>query len=261
MHIGMERLEDKVILVTGGCGRIGSAICVRALELGATVIAADNDRNRLIRLIECCNKENKEKLFTVEADLTTSEGIKTMVQTALEKAGKITSAIHSAYPRSKQWGKPFEEIEYDSLAIDLKGQLGSAIIFSQSILEYFKENGGGDLIHLGSIQGISAPKFEHYHGTTMTSPIEYAAIKAGIISITRWLAKYYTNCGIRVNCVSPGGILDQQPESFLMRYRDSCTNIGMLDAENAADVILFLLAEGAKAINGQNIVVDDGWSL
>ena len=117
------------------------------------------------------------------------------------------------------------------------------------------------MIHLGSIQGISAPKFEHYAGTTMTSPIEYAAIKSGVIAITRWLAKYYSNTGIRVNCVSPGGILDQQPESFLLRYRDSCTNIGMLDAADVAETIVFLLSNDAGAINGQNIVVDDGWSL
>jgi NAD(P)-dependent dehydrogenase (short-subunit alcohol dehydrogenase family) len=95
----------------------------------------------------------------------------------------------------------------------------------------------------------------------MSSPIEYAAIKAGIISITRWLAKYSANHNIRVNCVSPGGVLDAQPEVFLRRYRQSCTNIGMLSAEQVASVIVFLLAPGAAAINGQNIVVDDGWTL
>ena len=71
----------------------------------------------------------------------------------------------------------------------------------------------------------SAPKFSHYVGTSMTSPIEYAAIKSGVISITRWLAKYYSNQNIRVNCVSPGGILADQPKSFCDKYRDSCTNM------------------------------------
>lgn len=95
----------------------------------------------------------------------------------------------------------------------------------------------------------------------MGSPIEYAAIKAGIISITRWLAKYYANQNIRVNCVSPGGVLDNQPKDFLQRYRKSCTNIGMLSAEQIAAVVVFLLTPDAAAINGQNIIVDDGWTL
>ena len=60
----------------------------------------------------------------------------------------------------------------------------------------------------------------------MSSPIEYSAIKAGIISITKWLAKYYKNKNIRVNCISPGGISDNQNEEFIKKYRNSCTNIG-----------------------------------
>ena len=106
-----------------------------------------------------------------------------------------------------------------------------------------------------------APKFDHYTGTTMSSPIEYAAIKSGIIHSTRWLAKYYSNKNIRVNCVSPGGILDNQDSQFLEKYRNSCNNIGMLDPSHVSNSIAFLLSDSASAITGQNIVIDDGWSL
>jgi NAD(P)-dependent dehydrogenase (short-subunit alcohol dehydrogenase family) len=109
--------------------------------------------------------------------------------------------------------------------------------------------------------GVVAPKFENYEGTSMTSPIEYTAVKSGIISLTSWLAKYYKNKNIMVNCVSPGGILDQQPQSFLDKYCNSCTSKGMLDPTDVAGTVLFLLSKQAKYINGQNIVVDDGWSL
>ena len=140
-------------------------------------------------------------------------------------------------------------------------QLGGAILFSQKILGYFVERGGGDLVHISSVQGVQAPKFDHYEGTQMTSPVEYAAIKSGIISITRWLSKYHANKGIRVNCVSPGGILDKQPELFLKKYRQSCTNIGMLQSDQVANTIIFLLSPASLAINGQNLIVDDGWTL
>ena len=95
----------------------------------------------------------------------------------------------------------------------------------------------------------------------MSSPIEYSAIKAGIISITKWLAKYSFNLGLRVNCISPGGIKDNQNEIFLDKYRQDCSNTGMLSAHHVSGTVIFLLSEYSCAINGQNIIVDDGWSL
>ena len=95
----------------------------------------------------------------------------------------------------------------------------------------------------------------------MSSPIEYSAIKSGIISITKWLAKYHKNKNIRVNCVSPGGIKDNQIEKFQKKYREDCTNIGMISPRDISSAILFLLSPSAKAINGHNFIVDDGWTL
>ncbi len=95
----------------------------------------------------------------------------------------------------------------------------------------------------------------------MISPIEYSAIKAGIISITRYLSKYCKRENIRVNCISPGGIFDNQPDSFVKNYNESCQNKGMLDAEDLIGTLLFLLSKQSEFITGQNIIVDDGWSL
>ena len=95
----------------------------------------------------------------------------------------------------------------------------------------------------------------------MNSPVEYSAIKSGVISITKYLAKYYAGQNIRVNCVSPGGILDGQPNLFLERYRSSCNNKGMLESNDIVGAIVFLLSDASMFITGQNIVVDDGWSL
>ena len=117
------------------------------------------------------------------------------------------------------------------------------------------------MVNISSIQGISAPKFEHYEGTSMNSPIEYSAIKSGIISITKWLAKYYANKNLRINCISPGGVYSNQPEKFIKKYKESCNSKGLLNAEDINGTILFLLSKNSHYINGQNIVIDDGWSL
>ena len=194
-------------------------------------------------------------------DITSELQLDELFENIKNSSVSLTSAVHSAYPTSPGWGSSFETLSFKNLSSDLAFQLGGAILFSQKVLNLFQKQGGGNLVHISSIQGIMPPKFNHYLGTNMSSPIEYSAIKAGVIAVTRWLAKYYSNQNIRVNCISPGGILDNQPDSFLKAYRESCTNIGMLSSDQVANAICFLLSSSSVAINGQNIIVDDGWSL
>ena len=95
----------------------------------------------------------------------------------------------------------------------------------------------------------------------MTTPVEYAAIKSAIIHLTKYMAKYLRGKNIRVNAISPGGILDQQPQSFLDAYQDFCCSKGMLDASDLQGVLLFLISPMSQYVNGQNIIVDDGFTL
>ena len=95
----------------------------------------------------------------------------------------------------------------------------------------------------------------------MSSPIEYSAIKAGIISVTKYLAKYCKKENIRVNCVSPGGISNKQPLKFIKKYNNSCSSKGMLNPDDLIGTFIFLLSNYSEYVNGQNIIVDDGWSL
>ena len=114
---------------------------------------------------------------------------------------------------------------------------------------------------LSSIQGVQAPKFDHYKKTQMTSPIEYSAIKSGIISMTKYLAKYYKNKNLRINSISPGGIESNQPKNFIKKYRSVCNSKGLLNGQDISDLIIFLLSKKSQYITGQNIIIDDGWSL
>ena len=254
-------LEGQSILITGAAGKIGSSIALQALKAKAKVVISDVSKDRLLILYENLSNNYENKVHAVHADASTVDGINYLIQESLNKAEKLTGAVHSAYPTSKGWGDRFENLKAENLYQDLSLQLGGAILFSQTILRLFEKQKQGNLIHISSIQGVQAPKFEHYEGTEMTSPIEYCAIKSGLIGITKWLAKYYHSKNIRINCVSPGGILDCQPESFLEKYRKSCTNIGMLSPEHVSNGVVFLLSPAANAINGQNLVIDDGWSL
>ena len=106
-----------------------------------------------------------------------------------------------------------------------------------------------------------APRFEIYGETAMTMPIEYAAIKSGLIHLTKYMAKYFKGDNIRVNTLSPGGILDEQPEEFIKAYNEQCLTKGMLAPKDIEGALLFLLSENSRYINGQNLIVDDGFSL
>ena len=255
-------LKNSTFIITGAGGRIGYSLTEAIISKGGRVIIGDINKKKILQLKNKLGKEiSEKKLLYYIGDLTKGKNIKKLINKGLRKFKKIDGAIHCMYPKSKGWGDRFENIKEENLKLDLNNQLGGAIIFSQKILKYFVKVKKGNLIHISSIQGIRSPKFDHYRNLKMMSPLEYSAIKSGIISLTVYLAKYYKNKNLRINCVSPGGIQSNQPKKFSKRYRSSCNLKGLLDPKDIVDTILFLLSNQSTYINGQNIVVDDGWSL
>ena len=248
----------KTVIVTGGAGRIGSALAADLVKQGDKVLLGDINKSKLLKIKKKLNSKNIE-IF--QGDLTTKNNIDRFIKFGVKKFKNIHGAVHCSYPKSKKWGTKFENLEETYLNKDLQKQLGGSIIFSQRIMKHFLKQKAGNLVLISSIQGVQAPKFEHYKNLNMTSPIEYSAIKSGIISITKYLSKYYKNKNIRVNCVSPGGIKGNQSKLFTKRYRQSCNSKGLLDGEDISKLILFLLSDKSKYITGQNLIIDDGWSL
>jgi len=118
----------------------------------------------------------------------------------------------------------------------------------------------GSIVNISSIYGTVGPDFTIYEGTNMTMPAAYSAIKGGIVNFTRYLASYYGPYGIRVNCVSPGGILDQQDELFVKQYEKKVPMRRMGLPEDIAPSISFLLSDETKYITGQNLIIDGGWT-
>lgn len=251
-------VDGKTILITGAAGRIGSCLARHLIALGGSVVLIDSDEDKLQSI--CCElKEGQSAYFCIDA--SDAVAVDKCFEESVSRFGKVDCSIHSAYPRSKGWGTPFESLTKSYLYQDISDQLGGAILFAQRSLSFFQKQGYGNLINISSIQGICAPKFEQYAGTEMVSPLEYSAIKAAIISITKYLAKYHKGQNIRVNCISPGGIVDGQHISFISNYRKACVNKGMLEPNDIVGALLFLISDHSLYINGQNLVIDDGWSL
>jgi NAD(P)-dependent dehydrogenase (short-subunit alcohol dehydrogenase family) len=255
----MNRVNDQqIVLITGALGRLGKTFSKFIVNSDAHVFLVDQDEEKGRQLVDELGIQQADFLAV---DITTISGIQNAIQSCIARFGRVDAVVHAAYPRSAGWGATLENLQAQHLFEDLSKQLGGAILLSQQVIPQFQRQGGGHLIHISSIQGIAAPKFEHYEGTDMNSPIEYSAIKSGVIAVTKWLAKRYRQQNIRVNCISLGGILDQQPEPFLARYKSSCNSKGMLNAEDVAGALLYLLSNQSQFVTGQNLIVDDGWSL
>lgn len=246
-------------LVAGAGGTLGRAVVNGLLKQGARVMALDISEDALTRFSQI---EHTESLYTQQVDASDSEALKQAMRAADARFGGLDGAVNCTYPRGRHYGRHVLDIEYQDFTNNVSLHLGAYFLFMQQCASYARSNGRAfSLVNFSSIYGSMAPRFEIYEGTDMTMPAEYAAIKAGIQHLTRYFAAYMKGTRFRANCVSPGGILDQQPASFLSGYRQHCTSKGMLDPGDVVGSVLFLLSNQAQFVNGQVLTVDDGFSL
>lgn len=252
-------LKNKTILVVGSGGLLGGQIVKGALEQGASIIAADINSERMQQLFLSLDiNREKSKLKLVEVDITNENSVKKL----FSNIGHLDGAVNATYPRNKSYGAHFYDVTLASFNENLALHLGSAFLFSQQCAAYFEnKNTPFSLVNIASVYGVIAPEFSIYENTAMTMPIEYAAIKSGLLHINKYISKYVNNSKFRINAVSPGGIFDSQHESFLKAYKNETMGTGMLDVEDIIGPILFLLSDQSKYIIGQNLIVDDGFTL
>lgn len=253
-----ELVKDKVVIVTGGAGLLGRTFCQAIADNGGIAVVAEYDITIAEKL--CTSLENAS-IVAAQVDITDKISVETLITTISKRYGKIDALVNSAYPRNKNYGKHFFEVTYDDFCENLGMNLGGYFLTSQLFAKYFYEQGYGNIINLASIYGVIAPRFEIYNNTPMTTPVEYVAIKSGLIHLSKYMAKYFKGKNIRVNIISLGGIEDKQPESFLKAYKELCLNKGMLNAKDISGTLLYLLSDLSEFVNGQNIVVDDGFTL
>ena len=255
-------LDGKVIVITGGAGLIGQEFAKAVMSQGGIAVIADIDEERMQYTVkELAQKFPSGKIDVFKLNVTSKDSLQECIDYVDYKYKKIDALINNAYPRNKNYGRHFFDVEYDDFVENLGMNLGGCIIPSQLFSLYFQKQGYGNIINISSIYGVIAPKFEIYDNTEMTMPVEYAAIKAGMLHLTKYMAKYFKGKNIRVNAISPGGILDNQAREFLSEYNQQCSTKGMLDPKDLNGVLIFLLSDMSSYINGQNIIVDDGFSL
>lgn len=254
-------LRDRVVVVTGGAGRLGRSFVRGVAEQGGTAVVADIDATGATQVAEEIAATYPGLVEAMPLDITSSDSLGVLIAELRKRHGRIDAVVSNAYPRNCNYGRRLEEVTYADFCENVSLHLGGYFLVAQQFGLFFREQGRGNIINMSSIYGVRAPRFEAYAGTAMTTPVEYAAIKAAVIHLTRYFAQYFKGTGIRVNCLSPGGVRDNQAADFLLKYNAYCNGKGMLDPRDITGTLLFLLSDASEFITGQNIVVDDGWSL
>lgn len=245
----MKSLENKVIVVTGGSGLIGSSILSRVCSDGAICINADLNGKAL----------GNEKV--IQCDVTNTTSVDQLIAVIIKEYGRIDGWVNNAYPRTSDWGVKFEDIELTSWKKNVDMQLNSIFYISQKVLPIMQEQGNGSMVNIASIYGIVGNDFTVYENTGgLTSPAAYSAIKGGLINFSRYLASYFGKYGVRINCVSPGGIVDQQHPNFIQQYSAKVPLKRLGKPAEIAPGVSFLLSDDASYITGQNLVIDGGWT-
>lgn len=255
-------LENNVVVITGGAGLIGQEFAKSIINHGGIAVIADIDDTNGTTCVSRIKKElDTSDIIFHQIDVTSKDTIQKCIDKVHQKYGRIDALINNAYPRNENYGRHFFEVEYQDFLENLGLNLGGCLIPSQLFSQYFENQGRGNIINISSIYGVIAPKFEIYENTDMTVPIEYVAIKSGLIQLTKYMAKYFKGLNIRVNSISPGGIYDNQNNQFILKYNQECSIKGMLDKEDLNGALVFLLSDMSSYINGINLVVDDGFSI
>lgn len=241
-------LLDKIILVTGGSGLIGRSIM------------SDLIKNRAIAINLDVNVETNLDLKSINCDITNPSSIDCAIEQVLTTYERIDGLVNNAYPRTNDWGAKFEEIPFDSWQKNVDMQMNSCFYMCQKVLTTMKNQEYGSIVNIASIYGVVGNDFTIYEGYGGTSPAAYSAIKGGIINFTRYLASYFGKFGIRINCVSPGGIIDKQNPSFIERYSEKSPLKRLGKPEEVSPAVTFLLSDNASFITGHNLMVDGGWT-
>ena len=242
-------LSKKIIIVSGGNGLLGKSIIANIKSHDGIPINLD------------INHDTSLDCLTINCDITNKESVDNTIELIIKKFKKIDGLVNAAYPRTNDWGNDFFDIKLDSLKQNLHMQLASCFYLTQQTSEHLIKNKNGSIVNIGSIYGELGPDIRVYKNTKMTMPAGYSIIKGGIINFTRYLASFLGRYNIRCNCVSPGGIFDNQDKLFVKQYEEKVPLKRMALSSDISPIVSFLLSDGSEYITGQNINVDGGWSI
>jgi NAD(P)-dependent dehydrogenase (short-subunit alcohol dehydrogenase family) len=256
-------LSGRTALITGACGKLGSIFAETLAELGCSLILVDLDIKKLQDLKLSLEEFNVPVKIHV-ADLEKSEARVNLHSETLGEEKTLDLLINNAaFVGSSSlsgWSTSFENQTVETWRRALEVNLVAVFELTQLCYQNLLKSKDGNIINIGSIYGFNAPVWSLYANTDMSNPAAYAASKGGLLQLTKWLAATLAPI-VRVNSISPGGIFNFQPESFVSNYVQRTPLGRMADPEDFVGAIVYLATGMSSYVTGTNLVIDGGWSI
>ncbi|MEO8763880.1 MAG: SDR family oxidoreductase [Ginsengibacter sp.] len=247
-------LKGKVILVTGGAGNYGRSITEGLAQAGGTVIIASRDINRLQK-VSARFRDDGLDVHEMLGDQGDSESIIKLREQISKKFGRLDVFVNNAVSRPmKGYNAPIGEFA-ESMKVNATGMM----FILREMTALIVQGGGGSVINISSMMGMFGPDLSNYEGTSMGDlPPDYFFHNGGLISLNRYMAKMLAGKNVRFNCISPGGLFNNQPQRFVENYCSKVPLGRMANNDDIKGLVILLASEAGAYINGENILMDGG---
>jgi NAD(P)-dependent dehydrogenase (short-subunit alcohol dehydrogenase family) len=268
-------LKNKIIVITGGSGYLGSEFSLALSNIGATPIILDKNRTTLELLKKAFIKKRKKGFFYL-LDLNNENKVNSAINLIIKKYRRIDCLINAAGSTGQKMLKTnsnfferFEKYDFKLWKESLEENLSSIFIVTKSVARHMLKRKKGSIINIASDVGVISPdhriyeanKKINYKGVNFNTPISYSVAKSGIISMTRYLATYWAKKGIRVNCVSPAGVYKKHNKKFVEQLSQRIPLGRMAKSYELNGAIIYLCSNASSYVTGHNLVVDGGRTI
>jgi NAD(P)-dependent dehydrogenase (short-subunit alcohol dehydrogenase family) len=262
-------LRDRVIVLTGAAGLLGTRYSRALIAAGAVVVVSDIDRAAAEHL---AGEFDPSRALALEVDVSKPVAVRSMVDEVVRRFRRIDGLVNNAALDPKfdaqhtlQHTDGFEALPMDQWQASLDVNLTGSFLCAQAVAPVMLRQGLGSIVNISSIYGMVGPDQSLYASSeegqpSRTKPVTYTVTKAGIIGLTKYLAAYWRGKGIRVNTLTLGGVYNEHDEEFVRRYSARTLLGRMAQPDEYSDALIFLLSEASSYMTGANLVVDGGWT-
>jgi NAD(P)-dependent dehydrogenase (short-subunit alcohol dehydrogenase family) len=248
------RLNNKSVLITGAGGQLGARFAQSFATEGAKLWLADISPDLLSKVAGQVNSENL--LGTLVMDVTQPKSVESAFE-KIREYGSLDVLVNNA---GIGVFTPFWERDYEEFMRVMSVNAGGTFLCTREALRLMKDQGRGVIINIGSIYGVVSSDPRIYSDCSRMNSEAYSASKAAVIHLTKYFAVHAAPLGVRVNCVSPGGIFNNQGEDFVKRYTHRTPFNRMAKDQEICGAVIFLASSEADYVSGQNIIVDGGFT-
>ena len=262
-------LDGRVAIVTGGLGILGRHFCRALADFGANVVVADLDRDAAAEYADELTDATGVPCIGLGCNVADEQSVEVLVQEAVERFGGIHILHNNAATKSDNlpaFFAPVEDYSLEEWRKIMNVNLDGMFLMARTVGKRMISQGtSGSIIQTGSIYGyLGADRRiyaeSEYLGVRINTPPVYAASKAGVAGLSRYLATEWAQHGIRVNTLVPGGVESGQNDAFVSRYSDRVPLGRMGAAEDLVGAVIYLASDASRYVTGQSLFVDGGLS-